>query len=112
MLAIYRKSAVIKRKGEKFVHLPTAIGYLIDPKTAEVYYGWINVLDPYEDAVEEPATLAEAGVVKPKRMLVRIPVARDPNTGIVVDFSDLPHHVRAACWKKLAKAGKVENAIK
>ena len=64
---------------------------LIDPETAEVFWNWGQVLDPYGVWANMPDECDCVG---------RSYFARRPGSEIWVSFDDLPEPVRDALWEK------------
>jgi hypothetical protein len=76
-------------------------GLKIDPKTAEVFYEWGQVLDPYgiySDLTEEEECIG------------RVYFARSPGSDIWVEFADLPDETLHELRKKV-QAGAYDDDL-
>lgn len=76
-------------------------GLKIDPKTAEVFYEWGQVLDPYgiyTDLTEEEECIG------------RLYFARSPGSDIWVEFGDLPEETLHELRKKV-EAGDYDDDL-
>jgi hypothetical protein len=72
-----------------------AAGKLIDPATAEMRWGWAQVLDPY----------GILGDLSPEEKCIgRVYFVRAPNSDIWVEIGDLPEATRHEVWR-LEEAG-------
>jgi hypothetical protein len=76
---------------EQWLAIRKEAGLKIDPETAEVYWEWGQILDPYgvPDLSEE------------EQQIGRLYFARSPGSDIWVSFYDLPDDVREAFWQKV-----------
>src|SRR4051812_33104024 len=68
------------------------VGRSIEPETAEIFWKWGQILDPYgdEDALPEES-----------RCIGRIYFARAPGGDEWICFNDLPEATREALWKRM-----------
>ena len=72
-------------KVEEWLAIRRAAGQHIDPETAEMTWGWGQILNPYgvyDDISEEEDVIG------------RIYFARDPEVNVWVSFDDLPAEIR------------------
>jgi hypothetical protein len=76
---------------EHFHALMRAVGSQIDPETAEVFWRYAQVLDPYGVYPELP---------EDHQLVGREYFARAPGSDVWVDFGDLPTATRDALWEK------------
>jgi hypothetical protein len=76
---------------EEFLAIRKGAGLKIDPETAEVWWEYAHVLDPYGI---HPNLPNEA------RCVGRAYFARSPDSEIWVEFGDLPEATRDALWEK------------
>jgi hypothetical protein len=71
--------------------LRKAVGRHIDPETAEVYWGYAQIFDPYGDGFDIPEEAQQVG---------REYFARSPGTNVWISFGDLPRGTTDRLWKK------------
>jgi hypothetical protein len=76
---------------EQWLAIRKEAGLRIDPDTAEVYWEYALTLDPYGIYPELPEECQVVG---------REYFARNPESGIWVNFRDLPETTREALWEK------------
>lgn len=69
-------------------------GRTIDPETAEVFWEYGLVMDPYGIEPDLPDEL---------RVVGRLYFARSPGSDVWVSFYDLPDKISDALWKKHRK---------
>ena len=77
---------------EDWLATRTKDGTKIDPATAEVYWSWEYVLDPYGIYPDLPEDCQQIG---------RAYFARRPGGQVWVEFRDLPDKTRHALWERL-----------
>jgi hypothetical protein len=77
---------------EEWLAIRKEAGLKIDPETAEVWWNWGQIMDPYGIHPNLPHELDQIG---------RLYFARSPGSDICVSFYDLPDDVCEALWKKL-----------
>jgi len=76
-------------------------GLQIDPKTAEVHWGWGQICDPYGIDPDLPEEYDCIG---------RIYFARSPGSGVWVSFDDLPEATREAFWDPMTLEAAAERS--
>ena len=67
-------------------------GLRIDPKTADIYWAWGQISDPYGDLIDLPEEYHCVG---------RVCFARSPDSQTWVEFGDLPEATRDALWDRM-----------
>jgi hypothetical protein len=90
-------SAVDRQTGEKrtieqWLSFFEEAGRHIDPQTAEVYFHWGYICDPYGLGFDIPEEAQCVG---------RLYFARAPGSDVWVSFYDLPDAIRDALWEKI-----------
>jgi hypothetical protein len=76
---------------EEWLAVRKEAGLRIDPDTAEVFWRYGYVIDPYGFEPDLPAELQCVG---------RLYFARSPESDVWVSFYDLPDATRDALWEK------------
>jgi hypothetical protein len=74
---------------KNFYRIRKEAGLKIDPATAEVFWTYVQTLDPYGVQPDPPTYQVERGYF-----------ARSPGSDIRVNFGDLPEATRDALWEK------------
>jgi hypothetical protein len=77
---------------EEWLAIRKEAGLRIDPATAEIYWCWGQVMDPYGVGANLPEECWQVG---------RVWFARSPGGGVWVSFHDLPEATVAALWKRI-----------
>jgi hypothetical protein len=90
------KEEAVEMTIEEFLAIREEAGLKIDPETAEVYWHYAQVLDPYGIDPNLPDEL---------RCVGRAYFARSPDSDGWVEFRDLPEATRDALWQKLKNGG-------
>jgi hypothetical protein len=94
-----RESTAKQRRKQQWLAIRKEAGLKIDPETAEVFWNWGYILDPYGiwDLTDE------------EKCIGRNHFARSPGSEVWVSFHDLPDAVRDRLWARL-KAGDFDDA--
>jgi excisionase family DNA binding protein len=79
-----------------------AVGFLIDPQTAEVDWGYGQTLDPY-NVLDLPDECKQVGHEY---------FARAPGTKVWVSFRDLPEKTREALWRRDKDCLKIPGGLR
>ena len=85
---------------DQWLAIRTEAALKFDPMTAEVFFHWGLVIDPYgifSDLTDE------------ERQVGRVYFARSPESDVWVSFYDLPDEIRDELWRK-ARAGAYPDA--
>ena len=72
-------------------------GRHINPDTAELSWGWGEIMDPYGDLPDLP----DEGYC-----IGRLYFARSPDGGMWISFNDLPKKTHDALWKKMEELSR------
>ncbi len=78
---------------EQWLQVRKEEGRKIDPDTAEVWWNWAEILDPYGVYPHPPGECQCVG---------RAYFARSPGSDIWVSFYDLPDETERQLWERLA----------
>jgi hypothetical protein len=94
-----RESSAKQRRKQQWLAIKKEAALKIDPETAEVFWNWGQVLDPYGiwDLTEE------------EKCIGRNYFARSQGGEELTSFDDLPDAVRDRLWARL-KAGDFDDA--
>jgi hypothetical protein len=79
---------------EQWLAIRKEAGLHIDPETAEVYWDFVHLLDPYGVDLDLPEEYQQIG---------RDYFARSPGSDVWVWFGDLPEETRNALWDRHSK---------